>query len=58
MNQSNKKINVPTHLSETLRYKQYKWNVTADLTNRAAEVASGKREEVAFLGIPIDDKSA
>ncbi|MEB3246762.1 MAG: hypothetical protein VKJ63_02740 [Synechococcus sp.] len=55
MAEASNNMQIPTHLRDTLRYRQYRWNKKADLAVRAMEVVSRKRDEVAFLGIPIEE---
>ena len=55
MAEESNNIQIPTHLCDTLRYRQYRWNKKADLAVRAMEVISKKRDEIAFLGIPIEE---
>ncbi|MEC8441189.1 MAG: hypothetical protein VXZ59_02605 [Cyanobacteriota bacterium] len=55
MAESSNNLQIPTHLRDTLRYRQYRWNKKADLAVRAMEVVSKKRDEVAFLGIPLEE---
>lgn len=47
------KIRIPTHLAETLRYKQYANKKIGELLYLANQVASGQREYIQFLGTPL-----
>ena len=53
MNRSNQ-LKIPSHLAETLRYRQYKWRKTASLERLAMQVATGERDSVAFLNAPLE----
>ena len=55
MAETSNNMQIPTRLKGTLRHRQYRWNKKADLAVRAMEVVSRKRDEVAFLGIPIEE---
>ena len=46
-------VRIPSHLSGTLRYKQYKWNKKSDLMRVAKQVACGQKEVICFLNEPI-----
>ena len=46
-------VRIPSHLSGTLRYKQYKWNKKSDLMRVAKQVASGQEEVICFLNEPM-----
>ena len=56
MAETNQKVLAQTISRETIRNLEYKWKKTAYLATRAVEIVSGQREQVAFLGIPIEDK--
>ena len=53
MNDSSRLL-VPSHLAETLRYRQYKWRKTASLQRLAMQVATGERDNVGFLNSPLE----
>ncbi len=45
---------VPSHLSETLRYKTYTWHKKAVILKLASQVALNKSDHHSFLGYPLD----
>ena len=53
MNDSSRLL-VPSHLAETLRYRQYKLRKIASLHRLAMQVATGERDNVGFLNSPLE----
>ena len=49
---------IPSHLKETIRYKQYRWNRRGDLKAIAQEVVTGPHEKYAFLGLPLEPRTS
>ena len=48
---------IPSHLKETIRYRQYQFNKRGDLQALAQELAEGPKEKYAFLGYPLEPKT-
>lgn len=48
---------IPSHLKETIRYKQYRLNKRGDLQAMAQELVEGANDRFAFLDYPLEPKS-
>ena len=48
---------IPSHLKETIRYKQYRFNKRGDLQAMAQELVEGANEKYAFLDYPLEPKT-
>jgi len=48
---------IPSHLKETIRYKQYRLNKRGDLQAIAEELVEGVNEKYAFLDYPLEPKT-